>query len=87
MVDKENYGTVIILKGRHKGVVGYYDDDLSDTMALVYVGAALFQKGLEIKREHLKATPKNVVSLSLKRLLTKHPEVREYFGIIERGVK
>ena len=87
MVDKGNYGTVIIMKGEHRGVVGYYDDDLSETTALVYVGAALFQKSLEIKRKHLQTTPDNVVCLSLKRLLTNHPEVREYFGIIERGVK
>ena len=87
MVEKENYGTVIILKGKYKGVVGYYDDDISETVALVYVGTALFQKGIEVKRKNLEATPDNVICLALKRLLTSHPEVKDYFGIIERGVK
>lgn len=87
MVDKGNYGTVIILKGRYEGVVGYYDDDISDTVALVYVGTALFQKGIEVRRKHLDATPDNVICLALKRLLSNHPEVKDYFGIIERGVK
>lgn len=32
------YGSVIVFKGRHKGKIGYYDDDSDCDKALVYLG-------------------------------------------------
>ena len=86
MITKGDYGTVLILKGEYEGVVGYYDDDINHRTALVYVGVNLFEKGVEIPRKDIEPTPPNVISIVLKRLLTKHPEVRDYFGIREREV-
>lgn len=83
MVAKEDYGTVVITEGEYAGHVGYYDDDVSDTVALVYIGMALFEKGVEIPREYL-VTEEKVVLLSLHRLLRKHPEVEDTFGIVVR---
>lgn len=86
MIAKENYGTVIITSGEHAGEIGYYDDDIDDLEAVVYVGTALFQKGIVVLREHLEPTDDKIVLLSLHRLLRKHPEVKDYFGIVLRGV-
>lgn len=86
MIAKEDYGTVIITSGEHAGEIGYYDDDLDDLEAVVYVGTALFQKGIVVLREHLEPTDDKIVLLSLHRLLRKHPEVQDYFGIVLRGV-
>lgn len=86
MIAKENYGTVIITSGEHAGEIGYYDDDIDDLEAVVYVGTALFQKGIVVLREHLEPTDEKIVLLSLHRLLRKHPEVKDYFGIVLRGV-
>lgn len=87
MIAKEDYGTVLITGGDHKGEIGYYDDDIDDREAVVYIGTALFQKGIVVLREHLEPTDNKIVLLSLHRLLRKHPEVQDYFGIILRGVK
>lgn len=87
MVAKEDYGTVLITEGEHAGVIGYYDDDIDELEAVVYVGTALFQKGIPILREHLEPTDDKIILLSLHRLLNKHPEVQDYFGIVLRGAK
>ena len=87
MVAKEDYGTVLITEGEYAGTVGYYDDDIDEWEAVVYVGVALFQKGIPILRKHLEPTDEKIMLLSLHRLLYKHPEVQDYFGIILRGAK
>lgn len=87
MIAKEDYGTVLITGGEHEGEIGYYDDDIDDREAVVYVGTALFQKGVVVLREHLEPTDEKVVLLSLHRLLSRHPEVKDYFGIVLRGAK
>ena len=87
MVAKEDYGTVLITEGEYAGTIGYYDDDIDDMEAVVYVGVALFQKGIPILRKHLEPTDDKIMLLSLHRLLNKHPEVQDYFGIILRGAK
>jgi hypothetical protein len=47
MVEQGDYGPVLILRGRHKGTVGYYDDD--DDGAIVYLGAPfeVLSKGVD----------------------------------------
>ena len=87
MVAKEDYGTVLITEGEHAGTIGYYDDDIDEWEAVVYIGVALFQKGVPILRKYLEPTDDKIMLLSLHRLLNKHPEVQDYFGIVLRGAK
>jgi len=42
--DHLKYGPVIVLKGHHKGRIGYYDDD-EDTKAIVYFGSMFLCSG------------------------------------------
>jgi len=85
MIAREDYGTVLITQGEHAGTIGYYDDDIDELEAVVYIGKALFQEGLTILREHLEPTDEKIILLSLHRLLNKHPEVKDYFGLVLRG--
>lgn len=85
MIAREDYGTVLITKGEHAGTIGYYDDDIDELEAVVYIGTALFQEGITVLREHLEPTDEKVILLSLHRLLNKHPEVKDYFGLVLRG--
>ena len=87
MVQKRDFGTVFILDGEYAGFVGYYDDDIDDEEAVVYIGLSLFQTGTTILRRHLEPTDEKVILLALHRLLRKHPEVKDCFGLVVRGVQ
>jgi hypothetical protein len=62
-------GAVRVLKGRHAGRVGYYDDDEGD-QAVVYPWGP-------IQHDHLA----NVTSLEPEQWKPAHPEVCRTFGI------
>jgi hypothetical protein len=59
-VEQTAYGVVRVMKGRHKGRLGLYDDDASRNVAIVYLdNAPAWSDGWEcINRKWLKrATP------------------------------
>jgi hypothetical protein len=60
-VERTAYGIVRVMKGRHEGRLGYYDDDASRGVAIVYLdGAPAWGQAYEcIYRSWLrKATPR-----------------------------
>jgi hypothetical protein len=70
------FGAVRVLKGRHAGKVGYYDDDESDH-AVVYFGEPIYSGYVLIKPDHLV----NVTSLEHERWKRAHPEFCRQMGI------
>lgn len=51
-----SYGAVMILKGRYKGKVGYYDDEEGDK-AIVYLGMPCLSSYVEVKLENIVNVP------------------------------
>ncbi len=43
--DSSSYGVVVVMKGPHKGKVGYFDDDGDSGFAIVYVDGEPFTEG------------------------------------------
>ena len=39
MIESGDWGPVRVTGGRHRGKLGYYDDDASEKTAIVYLGA------------------------------------------------
>ncbi len=50
-VDAGDYGPVLITRGKHKGTVGYYDDD--DRGAIVYLGEPFVANAVRLRRSDL----------------------------------
>ena len=69
-------GAVRVVKGRHAGKIGYYDDDEGDH-AVVYFGEPIYSGYVLIKRDHLV----NVTSLEHERWKRAHPEFCRQMGI------
>jgi hypothetical protein len=70
------FGTVRVLRGRHAGKIGYYDDDEGDR-AVVYFREPIHSGYVLIKRDYLA----NVTSLEHERWKRAHPEFCRRMGI------
>jgi hypothetical protein len=74
-VERGDYGPVRIRKGRHKGKLGYYDDDLDGeeraATAIVYLGEPFESDYILVSRKDLEKI--GVKSIDLERWKRKYP--------------
>jgi hypothetical protein len=74
-VERGEYGVVRILKGRHKGTLAYYDDDLGTETrpgkAIVYVGEPFESDYLLLSRADLQKV--SATSIEVERWKRKYP--------------
>jgi hypothetical protein len=81
MVRKGNYGPVLVLRGRHKGKVAYYDDDDNTRPgntsgrdeAVVYVGEPFASDPIYVKYRDLARV--DVKSVQLERWERQYPRL------------
>jgi len=66
------YGPIVVCKGKHKGRVGYYDDDEGD-LGIVYFGTPFDSEYVLIRRSWLKKTP--ITPLALEKWKREYPEL------------
>ena len=77
-VEPGAYGPVLILKGSHRGRVGYYDDD-EGTAAIVYLGEPFAADYVLIPRADLEAVDATI--LQLERWKRAYPWLVKYLGV------
>ena len=74
-VERGNYGPVRIRKGRHKGKLGYYDDDFGGegraAKAIVYLGEPFESDYILVSRKDLEKV--DVASIRLERWKRRYP--------------
>ena len=75
--DPLHFGPVAILKGKHKGFVGFYDDDLGEKTAIVYLGAPFVSPLVHIRHDSLV----NVESIEITKFRRANPEFCEKLGV------
>lgn len=71
-IEQGNYGPVMVVRGRHVGRVGYYDDDAGSKgqLALVYFDTPFESEGFLINRDFLVEVTKHRPTMQLQ---SKHP--------------
>ncbi len=87
MVRKGNYGPVLVLRGRHKGKVAYYDDDDNTRPgnargrdeAVVYFGEPFVSDPVFFKYRDLGKV--GASSLALERWKRRYPWLVKYVGV------
>ena len=77
MVGQGDYGPVLILRGRHQGKVGYYDDD--DDGAIVYLGAPFSSDAVRLKRTHIRKI--DAKSAELEKWKRRYPWLAKQLGV------
>jgi hypothetical protein len=77
-VQKGEYGPIAVQEGKHKGKVGYYDDD-EGTLAIIYFGTPFESDYVLIRRSWLKKTA--VTPLALEKWKRKYPELAKRFAV------
>jgi hypothetical protein len=79
MIDEGDFGPVKVIAGRHKGKVGYYDDDDTERSAIVYFGVPFVEPPTIIPRRFLESTAaEHLPSARLPGF------VRERMGVVQR---
>jgi hypothetical protein len=78
IVARGDYGPVLILRGDHKGTVGYDDDD-EGTAAIVYLGEPFAADYVLIPRADLVAV--GATSFQLERWKRAYPWLVKYLGV------
>lgn len=71
------YGPIVVRKGKYKGRIGYYEDDITDTKAMVYFGDMFTTNGYyEISHRYLS----NNITISelVERLLTLNSDIAKF---------
>jgi hypothetical protein len=56
VVDEMDWGNVLILKGKYKGSIGYYDDIGENDKAIVYLGEPLRSKYVLLHHSSIEKT-------------------------------
>jgi hypothetical protein len=77
MVEQGDYGPVLILRGRHQGKVGYYDDD--DDGAIVYLGAPFSSDAVRLKHSYIQKI--DAKSAELEKWKRRHPWLAKQLGV------
>lgn len=72
-----NYGAVLVIKGKHKNKIGYYDDDYSDTKGIVYFGEPFVSDYALINLEYLQ----NIIYVPHEIFKKNNKELCEKMGI------
>lgn len=76
-----DYGTVLVIDGRYKGMIGYYDDDDHETnKAIVYFDEILAAGKYKLIPHSLLCNTE-VTLLSLERFMKENKELCETAGI------
>ena len=78
MVARGDYGPVLILRGNHKGTVGYYDDDESGR-AVVYLGEPFVSDPVLLPRGTLQKV--DVKSAELEKWKRRYPWLAKKLGV------
>jgi hypothetical protein len=82
-VERGDYGPVRILVGRHKGSLGYYDDDLGSDRrpgrAIVYLGEPFLSDYILIRRADLEKV--TATHLGLERWKRKYPWIARWLDL------
>jgi hypothetical protein len=77
-VAQGGYGPVVIVEGKHRGRVGYYDND-DGRNAIVYFGEPFLSDYVLIPHRYLRKT--DVTFLELERFRRRYPEVARFTGV------
>ena len=83
MVEQGDYGPVLILRGRHQGKVGYYDDD--DDGAIVYLGAPFSSDAVRLKHSSIQKI--DAKSAELEKWKRRYPWLAKRSGCRERRAR
>ena len=78
-VQEGDYGMVEVIKGKHKGKIGYYDDVADDGKAIVYFGRPFESEYYRIPHSFLIKTEKR--NLEIEEWVRDNPENARKFGI------
>jgi hypothetical protein len=78
-VKRGDYGSVLVIRGKHRGKVGHYDDDDSG-VALVYFGKPFTQRPAAIRHSSLVRV--DVKVLALERWRRKYPDIARLMGVM-----
>ena len=79
MVEREDYGPVAIIAWKHKGTVGYYDNDCYENgLAIVYLDEVPFQGGYVFCRY---SSLKRVNSLKTQEFINRNKEIASSMDI------
>jgi hypothetical protein len=76
-VREGEYGPIVVREGKHKGRVGYYDDE--GNLAIVYFGTPFESNYVLIRRSWLRKTA--VTPLALEQWKREYPELAKWFMI------
>lgn len=82
MIAPGAYGPVVVLRGRLKGRVGYYDDDEERGQCVVYFGEPFSGPYELISRRSL--APSDVPHLPTERFVREYPGVAQQLGVRRR---
>ena len=82
MIDQSDFGPVRVTGGKHKGKVGYYDDDDWDLdgKAIVYFGEPLKSEYALIPYRFLERHED--AALPLEKFVRENPQTAKRFGIV-----
>lgn len=72
------YGNVIIIAGKYKGKIAYYDDD-EDNFCLCYLGTPFMSKLVRVRPSSIENI--NVESIEVTRFKKENPIVVSVFGM------
>ena len=78
MVARGDYGPVLILRGDHKGIVGYYDDD-EGGRAVVYLGEPFSSDPVLLSRGTLRKI--DAKSTELEKWKRRYPWLAKQLGV------
>jgi len=78
-VQEGDYGMVEVIKGKHKGKIGYYDDVADNGKAIVYFGRPFESKYYRIPPSFLIKTEKR--NLAIEEWVRDNPENAKKFGV------
>lgn len=78
MIEKGRYGPVLCLRGRHRGRVGYYDNDEGNG-AIVYFGVPFEDEYVIVPYSWLE--PTDTVPLGLARWIARDPGLADLMGV------
>jgi len=78
-VQEGDYGMVEVIKGKHTGKIGYYDDVADNGKAIVYFGRPFESKYYRIPPSFLIKTEKR--NLAIEEWVRDNPENAKKFGV------
>jgi hypothetical protein len=82
MIDSEDYGPVRVIRGKHRGKVGYYDDD-EGALCVVYFGVP-FEEGGSYGLVRRSSLERVKAHLALDVFARKHPDIVAKLDVVVR---